>query len=136
MKIRKGDTVKVLYGKDAGKSAKVLKVIDKLGKVVVDGVNVYKRHLKGDGQKRESAIVNIVKPMDSAKVMVVCPNCGKTTRVAMKLDEKTGNQLRFCKKCGKQMDEVVVKKAKKDDKKTEEKVEAKAKVKTNKISKK
>ncbi len=102
MKIRLGDTVKVLYGKDAGKKGQVVKVLPKKEKVVVEGMNIYKRAIKGDGQQMQSQIVSINKPMPVAKVMLVCPNCDKTTRVGIEID-KSGRK-RMCKKCGKRID--------------------------------
>jgi len=104
MKIKKGDTIKVLYGKDAGKRASVIAINPKKNTVVVDGVNVYKRHIKGDGRDKTSEIVNLVKPMPTAKVMLVCPLCNKATRVGMKIED--GKKVRVCKKCGKAIDEV------------------------------
>ncbi len=104
IKIKKNDIVKVLYGKDSGKTGKVLKVMSKENKVVVEGVNIFKKHLKGDGRQRQSEIVDLIKPMDMAKVMLVCPLCKKSTRVAMETGE------RMCKKCNKKVDVVVEKK--------------------------
>ena len=104
MKIKKGDTIKVLYGKDAGKRASVIAINPKKNTVVADGVNVYKRHIKGDGRDKTSEIVNLVKPMPTAKVMLVCPLCNKATRVGMKIED--GKKVRVCKKCGKAIDEV------------------------------
>ena len=118
IKIKKADTVKVLYGKDSGKTGKVLKVIAKGNKVVVEGLNIFKKHLKGDGRQRQSEIVDLIKPMDVAKVMLVCPSCKKPTRIGM------DNGKRVCKKCNKKVDGVVV----------EKKVEKKAEVK--KVTKK
>jgi large subunit ribosomal protein L24 len=114
MKIKRGDTVKLLYGKDAGKTGMVLAVNPKSDMIVVDGVNMYKRSIKGDGQKRKSEIINIVKPLPASKVMVVCPSCGKPTRVGLK---RTGTGYeRLCKKCGKTIDRKP--EAKKEAKKT------------------
>lgn len=99
MKIRKGDKVKLLYGKDSGKIGQVLSVHPKKNEVLVEGVNVYKRALKGDGKTRKSSFVSIVKPVNASKVMLVCSECNKPTRVGMKLEGK--NYLRYCKKCSK-----------------------------------
>ena len=99
MNIKKGDTVKVLYGKDNGKTGSVVAVDIKNQKVVVSGVNVSKRHLKGDGRTRTSEILTIEKPMSVSKVMLVCPLCGKATRVGLK--RENGKVVRICKKCGK-----------------------------------
>jgi len=107
MNIKKGDTVKILYGKDAGKQGKVISVFMKLGKVVVDGLNEFKKHVKGDNKAKKSEIVTVVKPMPVAKVMLVCPGCGKATRVGIKMDN--GKKVRFCKKCGMILDKVEVK---------------------------
>lgn len=122
MKIKKGDTVKILYGKDSGKSGSVVAVISKEGKVVVGGLNIYKKHVKGDGRKKVSEILTIEKPLPISKVILVCPLCNKTTRVNTKRDGK--KVIRVCKKCGK---EIEIKK--------EEKVETKKTVKKNTKSK-
>ena len=117
MKIKKGDTIKVLYGKDAGKRASVIAVNIKKSTVVADGLNVFKRHIKGDGRNKNSEIVNIVKPMPVSKVMLVCPLCSKPTRVGFKIED--GKKLRVCKKCGKVIDQPKVEE--KETKKTEKK---------------
>ncbi len=101
MKIKKGDTVKILYGKERGKRGSVVAVDVKKEKVVVEGLNLYKRHLKGDGRNRTSEIVTIEKPFPVSKVMLVCPVCGKPTRVSLKKDNE--KIIRVCKKCGKDM---------------------------------
>ena len=87
MKIKKGDTVKILYGKDNGKTGPVVAVDLKNDMVIVSGVNVSKRHLKGDGRTRTSEILTIEKPMAVSKVILVCPLCGKTTRVGLKRED-------------------------------------------------
>ena len=96
----------MLYGKDAGRRASVLAVNPKKNTVIVDGINVYKKHIKGDGREKTSEIVNIVKPMSLSKVMLVCPLCNKATRVGMKIEG--GKKVRICKKCGKAIDEIKV----------------------------
>jgi large subunit ribosomal protein L24 len=124
MKIKKGDTIKVLYGKDAGKRAPVIAVNPKKNTVVVDGVNVYKRHIKGDGKDKTSEIVSLVKPMPISKVMLVCPLCNKATRIGIKIEGD--KKVRICKKCGKTIDEV------KTEEKATKKVVTKTKKKTTK----
>jgi large subunit ribosomal protein L24 len=120
MRIKRGDTVKILYGKDAGKTGMILAVNPKMDMIVVDGVNMYKRSIKGDGQKRKSEIVNIVKPLPVSKVMVVCPNCSKPTRVGVKRTD--GSYERVCKKCGKSLDsKTAVKKSESKSKSTKKK---------------
>ncbi|MBN2100879.1 50S ribosomal protein L24 [Candidatus Dojkabacteria bacterium] len=103
MKIRKGDTVKIAIGKDSGRTGKVLRVLPSESVVVVEGCNVYKKHIKGDGQKKESAIVEISKPISVSNVQLVCPACGETSRIGFEIDEKGGKQ-RVCKKCKKSID--------------------------------
>lgn len=120
MKIKKGDTVKVLYGKDAGKQGRVVAVDIKKNHIVVEGVNIYKKHVKGDGRTRTSEILNITKPMDVSKVMLICNSCGKSTRVGIKREGEVVS--RICKKCGKTIEVV-----KEVEKKEEEKPKAKKK---------
>lgn len=138
MKIKKGDTVKILYGKDSGKQGVVLAMDMKNRKVVVEGMNVYKKHVKGDGKKKTSEILTIVKPMDISKVMLICNNCGKATRVGIK--RENGKVERICKKCKKVIETVVikedVKEEKKGTKKKETKVEKKSTVEKKEIKSK
>jgi len=97
MKLKAGDQVKVIRGKDAGKIAKVEKVFTKENKILVEGVNQYKRHVKGRMPGQKSEIVTLTKPLSLANVMLVCPKCKQPARVGYKLlkDGKT----RVCKKC-------------------------------------
>lgn len=99
MKIRKGDLVKIRIGKDRGRQGKVLKVLPREGKVVVEGINKFKKHVKGDGRDKESAIVDVVRPLQVSNVMLICPSCNKTTRVGFKVEGKS--KSRICKKCNK-----------------------------------
>jgi large subunit ribosomal protein L24 len=124
MKIKKGDTVKVLYGKEKGKRGPVVAIDVKKQKVIVEGLNLYKRHLKGDGKTRTSEIVTIEKPFPISKVMLVCPLCDKPTRVTIKKDGK--EIVRTCKKCGKDITEVAKKVEKKEE--TKKKTTTKKKV--------
>ncbi len=98
MKVKKNDTVLVLTGKDAGKTAKVLVANPKANKVVVDGVNVQKKHKKARNAQEVSEIVSQSGAIDASNVLVVCPACGKATRVAYKTEGD--KKVRVCKKCG------------------------------------
>ena len=98
MRIKKGDTVQVLSGNDKGKKGEVLEVIPKDSKVVVKGVNVRKKHIKPRKQGDEGGIIPIECAIDSSKVNVVCPKCGKSTRVEYKIEND--KKVRVCKKCG------------------------------------
>ena len=102
MKVKKNDTVLVLTGKDAGKTAKVLVALPKANRVVVDGVNVQKKHKKARNAQEVSSIKEQACPIDASNVMVVCPACGKATRVAYKVEGD--KKARICKKCGALLD--------------------------------
>jgi len=113
-----------LYGKDSDKSGRVVAVDITRKLVVVEGLNIYKRHLKGDGKKRTSEILSIEKPLPVSKVMLVCPMCNKPTRVSLRREEN--NVVRVCKKCGKDLE---TKKAEKEEVKKEPKKTVKKSVK-------
>lgn len=98
MKIKIGDEVKILVGKDKGKTAKVEKVFPKTNLLQVAGVNIYKKHTKGKS-KYPGGVIEKVMPIQAAKVAVICPDCKEPTRVGFKLDSKT--KLRVCRKCNK-----------------------------------
>ena len=98
MNIRKDDKVVVISGKDKGKEGKVLSANPKAGKVIVEGVNVASKHMKPKKQGEQGGIIKMETPIYACKVMVVCPKCGKATRVAHKLEN--GKNVRVCKKCG------------------------------------
>ncbi|MDY2841680.1 MAG: 50S ribosomal protein L24 [Candidatus Borkfalkiaceae bacterium] len=102
MKVKKNDTVLVLTGKDAGKTAKVLVAMPKENKVVVDGINVQKKHKKARSAQEVSSIQNQSGAIDASNVLVVCPACGKATRVAYKVEGD--KKARVCKKCGAVLD--------------------------------
>ncbi len=101
MFVKAGDTVVLLTGdeKDRGKKGKVLAVSPKEGKVIVEGINVVKKHVKPRKAGDPSGIIVTEGAVYASKVQVVCPKCGKATRVGHKIDEN-GNKSRVCKKCG------------------------------------
>ena len=98
MRIKKGDTVKVLSGNDKGKTGEVLEIIPKTEKIIVKGVNVRKKHVKARKQGEESGILSIECAIHSSKANVVCPKCGKATRVQYKIEKD--EKVRVCQKCG------------------------------------
>ena len=105
MKIKKDDTVKVISGKDKGRSGKVLRVIPKERRIVVDNINVVKKHQRPTQQMKEGGIIEQPIPMYASKVKVVCSSCGAPTRVGYKkLDD--GKKVRYCKKCNEIIDKV------------------------------
>ena len=128
MKVKKNDTVLVITGKDAGKTAKVLTALPKANKVIVDGVNVQKKHKKARSAQDVSAITSQAGPIDVSNVMVVCPTCNKATRIAFKVEGD--KKARVCKKCGAVIDgtkeaKEVKKSTKKKTKTATEKAESK-----------
>lgn len=100
MKIRKGDKVKILLGKDRGKEGKAEYVMAKEKRVFVGGANLYKRHVRKQGDI-QGGIVDIPKPLDISNVALICPNCKKITRVGYKIVAK--DKVRICRKCGKEI---------------------------------
>lgn len=97
MKIKKDDTVLIISGKDKGKKAKVLKALPKAGKIMVEGVNIVKKHRRAKSEKEKGQIVEIPKPIDISNVKLVCPKCGQAARIGYKLAGQ--NKFRICKKC-------------------------------------
>lgn len=97
MKLKKGDKVLVIYGKDRGREGTVERVLVKKGQVVVGGVNLYKKHLKPVRGREKGGIVEIAKPLDAAKVMVLCSKCAKPVRVGYMITG--GKKKRVCRKC-------------------------------------
>lgn len=120
MLVKKGDQAVVISGKEKGKKGKVAQVIPTTGKVVIENVNVVSRHKKPRSAQDKGGIMKKAAPIDASNVMVVCPSCGKATRVAHKVID--GEKARVCKKCGASLDKDMKKQVKKDAK-----VEAKAK---------
>jgi large subunit ribosomal protein L24 len=99
LRIRSGDEVEVIAGKDRGKRGTVQEVMPSEQKVVVAGVNIAKRHTKPNPQRNvKGGIVEQPMAMDVSKVMLVCPHCGRPTRVAHRSDD--GDKERVCKRCG------------------------------------
>ena len=97
MKIRKGDTVKILSGNDKGKTGEVLEVIPKTEKIIVKGINIRKKSVKPRKQGEEGGIIPSEASIHSSKVAVVCPKCGKATRIGFTVEKD--EKIRVCKKC-------------------------------------
>ncbi len=133
MKVKKNDTVKVITGKDAGKTGKVLVALPKEGKVVVEGVNIQKKHKKARNAQDVSKIQEQNGAIEVSNVMVVCPKCGKATRVGYKVEGD--KKVRVCKHsgCNAVLDVAETKEVKKASKKsasTEKSAEKKTATKT------
>jgi large subunit ribosomal protein L24 len=98
LKIKKGDRVKVLTGKDRGKEGTVAYAFPLEGKIIVDGINVAKKHQKPTRTTQQGGIIDKDMPLPVANVALVCPRCGKATRVGYRI-EADGTKYRVCKKC-------------------------------------
>ncbi|MBU0572548.1 50S ribosomal protein L24 [Patescibacteria group bacterium] len=101
LKLKAGDTVKITAGKDKGREGKIEKIFPKQSKALIPGVNIYKKHVKGQ-QGQKGGIYDIPRPLDFAKIALICPKCKKATRVGFKIVEKS--KSRVCKKCNKEID--------------------------------
>ena len=97
MKLKSGDTVMVISGKDAGKESKIAHVYPDRNKVMVEGVNTAKRHTKPTGQTMQGGIIDRDMPIDASNVMIVCEKCGPT-RIGHRFDDE-GVKHRTCVKC-------------------------------------
>ena len=97
--VKTGDTVVILSGKDRGKQGKVMQVSPKEGKVIVEKINMVSKHMKPRRMGETGGIVKAEGAMYASKVQIVCPRCGKPTRVGHKI-LKDGTKERICKKCG------------------------------------
>jgi len=98
MKIKKGDNVRVISGKDSGKTGLIERVFPTENKIVVKGVALAKKHAKPSRKNPQGGILDINMKISSSKVMIVCPSCGKPSKIGYKIVEN--NKLRICKKCG------------------------------------
>ncbi|KPJ73354.1 50S ribosomal protein L24 [Parcubacteria bacterium DG_74_1] len=117
MKIKKGDTVLIISGKDRGKKGKVLEALSKEGKISIEGINLMKKHQKPKKSGEKGQIVQLPKPIDISNVKLICPKCGKATRIGYKLFKEHRSshasaealaaedkkKYRICKKCGQEI---------------------------------
>ncbi len=104
-RIKKGDTVEVIAGKDIGQRGEVISVLPKVNRVVVEKVNIVKKHQKQQQTRSgvRQGIVQFEAPIDLSNVMLVCKACDQRTRVGFRVDEE-GKKVRVCKKCGQDVD--------------------------------
>lgn len=99
MHVKKGDKVVVLSGKDNGKEGEILRAKPAEGKVIVEGVAMVKKAVRPNAQNQQGGIVEQEAAIDASNVMLVCPSCGKPTRVGHDVNDE-GKKVRVCKKCG------------------------------------
>jgi len=103
MFVKKGDNVLVRVGKDAGKRGKVLRVLPRTNRVLVEGINLVKKHQKPNRNVPQGGIMSAEAQLNASNVMVICNKCNKPTRISKKiLDNK--EKVRICKKCGEVID--------------------------------
>jgi len=105
LNIKKGDTVLIITGKDRGKQGIVSRALPQVNKVIVEGLNIAKKHIRPQGQTRQGGIIEKAMPLQVSNTMLICTECGKPTRVAhdrrpMGTDQKM-RSVRVCKKCQK-----------------------------------
>src|SRR4030042_3244810 len=98
MKIKKNDIVLIISGKDRGRKGKVLKAFPQENKIMVEGINLRKKHIKPKRSGEKGQIIEVSVPIDISNVKFVCPKCGKTTKIGYEIKEK--EKYRICKKCG------------------------------------
>jgi len=104
MKLKKGDQVLVTAGKDKGKRGKVIKILPRSFRVIVEKVNIYVRHIKPRGKEQPGQILKRERPLAVANVVLVCPKCKEQTRVGYKTT-RDKNKVRVCRKCKGEIDE-------------------------------
>lgn len=103
LKLKKGDKVEVITGKDRGKKGKILKVYPKKEKLIVEGINLIKRHTKPTQKNPQGGIVEKEATVEISNIMLVCPSCGEKTRIGKHIDED-GQRVRLCKQCNQPID--------------------------------
>ncbi len=97
MKVKKGDQVKIIAGKDRGKTATVTRAFPKENKVTAEGVNLYKKRVKPKRAGQKGEMVTVARPLQVSNVMVVCPNCKIPSRLGYRVE--ANQKIRYCKKC-------------------------------------
>lgn len=102
IRVKKGDIVSILAGKDKGKSGKVLEIDSRKGRIFIEKLNLIKKHTKPSQKQRQGGIIEKEGPVNISNVLVVCQSCNKATRIGIRrIDD--GTKFRFCKKC----DEII-----------------------------
>ncbi|MDR0888498.1 MAG: 50S ribosomal protein L24 [Coriobacteriales bacterium] len=104
MRIKTGDRVIVISGKDKGASGPVMRALPRDKKVIVEKVGIVHKAQRPTRDNPSGGITDIEHPIPVSTVMLVCPKCNEPTRVGMRIDEETGAKTRVCKKCGKDID--------------------------------
>ncbi|NLK00812.1 MAG: 50S ribosomal protein L24 [Clostridia bacterium] len=103
MRVKKGDTVMVITGKDTGKKGKVLRALPRQQRVVVEGINIVKRHQRPTQALPQGGIIEKEAALHASNVMVICSKCDRPVRTGRKVTDG-GEKVRYCKKCGNELD--------------------------------
>jgi len=103
MEIKKGDNVIIIAGKDRGKTGKIERVLPETAKVIVHGINIYKKHTKSTRRNPHGGILNVTQPIDISNTLTICPHCDKPTRIGHKITPKA--KLRICRRCHESVDQ-------------------------------
>jgi large subunit ribosomal protein L24 len=98
IRIHKGDTIKIITGKDKGKTGKILKVLPKKNKILIEGLNLYKKHIRPRRQGEKGEVVLVPRPIDASNIILVCSSCNKVVRVGYRFEAE--KKVRICRKCG------------------------------------
>lgn len=101
MKIHKGDQVLIISGKDRGRKGKVIEAFPKQGRLIIEGINLSKKHVKPKKSGEKGQVVEMPAPLNVSDVKLICPKCGKAVRTGYKLEGK--KKYRVCKKCGQEV---------------------------------
>lgn len=101
MKIKKGDNVLIISGKDKGRTAKILRALPKERSVLVEGINLKKKHVRPKKQGEKGQIIEKPSAIDVSNIKIICPKCGKATRVGYRVEKD--RKARICKKCGQEI---------------------------------
>jgi len=101
MKLKKDDNVLVISGKDRGRKGKILEVIPKKGRIVVEGMNIHKKHRKPKSQGQKGEVIEAAASFDASNVKIICTKCTKPVRVGRKVTAE--KKYRVCKKCGEEI---------------------------------
>lgn len=97
MKLKKGDKIRVIAGRDKGRDGSIERVYEKQNKALITGINIYKKHIKKSEKMPQGGVVELPRPIDVSKVALICPKCGKSTRIGYKYEND--KKIRICRKC-------------------------------------
>ena len=104
MNIKKGDIVLITSGKDRTKKGKVIQVLPKDNRIVIEGINIVKKHVRARREGEKGQRVEVPRPLDASNVKLICPKCKKPTRIEHKLlSKKQEKRIRVCKKCNQEI---------------------------------